>query len=446
MSINDKVKVFWKTNCQWRDRPHWPKRREIKLQGNDSNEELFPLLKDGDLVKIKFGSRWYAAEVAEPWNPKEKKAAGKRTKTATPTATEATETPPAIKETAAPVSEASVTTEPPATCTTPVLNYEQFVADQKKREQEWKANRAVKKPKVDTSVQKTVVEIPDGDSGPTSDQPSPLQKQLDAKTDECCRLRSKLEKLHEDTAETARKQIETQERLFKMMESMQKSMTVMEEKVSVALTKIEDRLDSLETKANSCTLFDSGVNYSTPNIEDTLACLAASEQPQSDSDDLPTIDSEALATLCGDTTFPETEISSIVNPGTPPPQCLPVTVSASPSSPANSLVSAELIRTCVTPSKVSKVQQMLSSASERHRCALKLLPSFFNKEELSSSNTDGTHGKLCLDGTKLNALKVLVFTKFPANSPSDMEGIWRDIKGRINSKCRTTKYFAARCL
>lgn len=146
-------------------------------------------------------------------------AAGKKPKTAA--ATETRETPPA-KETAAPASEASVsdpipsTTEPPAACTTPVLSYEQFVADQKKRELEWKANQAAKKPKVDTSVQMTVVEIPDGDSGPTSDQPSPLQKQLDAKTDECCRLRSKLEKLKEDTAETARKQIETQERLFKV--------------------------------------------------------------------------------------------------------------------------------------------------------------------------------------------------------------------------------------
>lgn len=46
-----------------------------------------------------------------------------------------------------------------------------------------------------------------------------------------------------------------------MMESMQKSMTVMEEKVSVALTKIEDRLDSLETKANSCTLVSSTFKF-----------------------------------------------------------------------------------------------------------------------------------------------------------------------------------------
>ena len=37
MSLNDKVKVIWKTNCQWRDQPHWPKRRDLKLNENDGN-------------------------------------------------------------------------------------------------------------------------------------------------------------------------------------------------------------------------------------------------------------------------------------------------------------------------------------------------------------------------------------------------------------------------
>lgn len=27
MLLNDKVKVSWKTNCQWRDKPRWPKRK-----------------------------------------------------------------------------------------------------------------------------------------------------------------------------------------------------------------------------------------------------------------------------------------------------------------------------------------------------------------------------------------------------------------------------------
>lgn len=87
---------------------------------------------------------------------------------------------------------------------------------------------------------------------------------------------------------------------------------------------------------------------------------------------------------------------------------------------------------------------MLARESERHKCTLKLLPYFFTREELASSNTDGTHGKDCLDGTKLNALKVLVFTKFPANSESEKDKLWRDLKGRINAKCRSSKFFNGR--
>ena len=34
MSVNDKVKVIWKTTCQWRDHAHWPKRPDIKLPGS----------------------------------------------------------------------------------------------------------------------------------------------------------------------------------------------------------------------------------------------------------------------------------------------------------------------------------------------------------------------------------------------------------------------------
>ena len=40
MSVNDKVQVIWKTNCQWKDRPHFPKRKEIKL-GNSDGENSY---------------------------------------------------------------------------------------------------------------------------------------------------------------------------------------------------------------------------------------------------------------------------------------------------------------------------------------------------------------------------------------------------------------------
>ena len=72
MSVNDKVKVIWKTNCQWKDRPHFPKRKEIKLD-DSYGEDKYASLKNGDKVKVKFGSRWYNAEVVENWDPKSKK-------------------------------------------------------------------------------------------------------------------------------------------------------------------------------------------------------------------------------------------------------------------------------------------------------------------------------------------------------------------------------------
>lgn len=73
MLLNDKVKVSWKTNCQWRDKPRWPKRKEIKLPQGEIGETSTMPLKTGDRVKIKFGSHWYHAEVAEDWQAKSKK-------------------------------------------------------------------------------------------------------------------------------------------------------------------------------------------------------------------------------------------------------------------------------------------------------------------------------------------------------------------------------------
>lgn len=99
-------------------------------------------------------------------------------------------------------------------------------------------------------------------------------------------------------------------------------------------------------------------------------------------------------------------------------------------------VGVELIGKCVTPSRIKSVQETLRRERERHLCTLKLLPSFFSKEELASSNTDGTYDKKCLNSTKLNLLKVLhVFTKFPASTNDEKDRAWRFIKGKINCKC-----------
>lgn len=69
-----------------------------------------------------------------------------------------------------------------------------------------------------------------------------------------------------------------------------------------------------------------------------------------------------------------------------------------------------------------------------------LLPFFFSKEELKNSNTDGTHGKQCLDSNKLNSLKVLVFSQFPIESATEKDKVWRFIKTKINARCRASKF------
>ena len=104
-------------------------------------------------------------------------------------------------------------------------------------------------------------------------------------------------------------------------------------------------------------------------------------------------------------------------------------------------VGEELIGTCVTPTKIRAVQQALSQEKKRHLCALKLIFSFFTNEELATSNTDGSHGKGCLDSNKLNSLKVLLFTKFPVGPDEEKEKVWKAIKSKINSKCRVIRKF-----
>ena len=83
-------------------------------------------------------------------------------------------------------------------------------------------------------------------------------------------------------------------------------------------------------------------------------------------------------------------------------------------------VGEEVIRTCVTPRRVHNVQVALQKEVNRHRCAVRLLPYFFSKEELSTSNTDGTHDKQCLDSNKLNSIKVF-FSKFPVECAGERD-------------------------
>lgn len=135
--------------------------------------------------------------------------------------------------------------------------------------------------------------------------------------------------------------------------------------------------------------------------------------------ELTMLDPEAVAELCESQFTSDTctiEIHPPPQPSvyeilpTPPPQPAardqPNTFVSSPVvyTPTQ-VVSEDLIRTCVTPRKVKCVQETLKKSSQRHICALKLLPYFFASEELTNGNTDGSHSKECLDSTKLNSLK-----------------------------------------
>ena len=178
------------------------------------------------------------------------------------------------------------------------------------------------------------------------------------------------------------------------------------------------------------------------------------EMPDNLPDDLATIDIDAFAKLSDD------NAASLVSPTpTALTSATPLAASARPATPLAASVTPatpcitdfsevsvgdEIIRTCVTPSKVKEVEAMLKVERQRHLCALKLLHFFFSKEELSMSNTEGTHGKQSLDRNKLNSLKALAFAKFPVESSEEKEKIWRAIKGKINTKCRVSKLMVVR--
>ena len=149
----------------------------------------------------------------------------------------------------------------------------------------------------------------------------------------------------------------------------------------------------------------------------------------------PTLEtSAAAATLETSTDAPTLESTADPTPGT-----LARTAS-SLNSAVEIPVAEDVIRTCVTPRKVHRVREALQKEVNRHRCAVNLLPFFFTKEEIMNSNTDGSHGKQCLDSNKLNSLKVLVFSKFPVESATEKDKLWAFIKTKINARCRAIKY------
>ena len=175
--------------------------------------------------------------------------------------------------------------------------------------------------------------------------------------------------------------------------------------------------------------FSSTINYDATEVPDA-SCVVA--------DALPTIDVEASRQVCDE---------AARTPEQPPKR----SVSSEPQTPLTCaltetelVVREGLIQTWVTPRKVQALKQMLDKAVEIHKCALKLLPFFFSKEEFASCNTDGSYGKGSLDATRLNNLKILLFTKFPNSSPLQNDKLWRAIKSKINAKCRASKFATSR--
>ena len=71
---------------------------------------------------------------------------------------------------------------------------------------------------------------------------------------------------------------------------------------------------------------------------------------------------------------------------------------------------------------------------------MKLLSHFFSDEELKGINTYGTHGKHPLDSSKLNSLKVFVFSKFPVECAMERDKLWKQIKAKINDRCCAINY------
>ncbi|XP_068754159.1 uncharacterized protein [Montipora capricornis] len=309
--------------------------------------------------------------------------------------------------------------------------YEQFLAGQRKREIEWKEVRKSKKVKVAAPIPAPMVVASSSESPLKDDRVATLQDLLAAKTEECRHLMNRLDAMEEFSRKIIANQMKMQENFDKMLgkldsaiiQTESKLLTAMqdvERNVGNAIFKLDVRLESLEERPlNQYSMINS------TEFEEEITPLLNVAQPSEDCDDLSTINLDTLG---------------LMSVGAEVQQ----TVSSQVEQAEQTVIGEELVVTCVTPSKVKVVQETLGKENERHLCALKLLQSIFAKEELASSNTDGTYGKKCLDATKLNSLKALVFSRFPANANEDREKIWRSIKSKINTKCRSIRKCATK--
>jgi hypothetical protein len=60
MAQSEDIRIIWKTNCKWRDTDYYVNQEDVRPIGSCKDK-----IKEGDAVKMKYGSRWYNAEIVE---------------------------------------------------------------------------------------------------------------------------------------------------------------------------------------------------------------------------------------------------------------------------------------------------------------------------------------------------------------------------------------------
>ncbi|XP_068729043.1 uncharacterized protein [Montipora capricornis] len=298
--------------------------------------------------------------------------------------------------------------------------YEEFLAAQKKRALEWKSARDSKRAKsVPVVNQPPEASSVQGDCR-QEDTTKLLRQQLHTKTTECNDLKRMLKSIEEQNVLILKNQTEMQENFFKLLE-----------KIQVSISEIKDSIATCPAASNFGGYLNPLLEHDPENLAGAIIIPDSADRESPVKDVAKSAEqTRYLSTINYDT------LSNLREENQPSD----VPSAAKQQGSASQDVGEELISTCVTPTRIKTIQETLSKPeTDWHLCALKLLPHFFSKEELAESNTDGSHGKKFLDGTKLNSLKLLVFIKFPASTSEEKDKAWRFIKGKINTKCRAVR-------
>ena len=107
----------------------------------------------------------------------------------------------------------------PAEAELPSDPYKKFLAEQKKRNREWKSEREARRAKVESvtpAVKQNDASSADRDRRP-EDPVTLLRQQLATQADECRELRNKLESIEAANARILKNQMEMQENFVKVM-------------------------------------------------------------------------------------------------------------------------------------------------------------------------------------------------------------------------------------